>query len=338
MKVIQLVQYGDAAKAFQINEALVPEISEGEVLISVETFGLNFADVMSRLGLYREAPSLPFVPGYEVAGHIEKSRSDAFKEGDRVVAFTRFGGYAEKVKTDARAVALLPEEIKNAAATALATQYCTAWHAAYDLANLREGETVLIHAAAGGVGIALTQLAKLRKCVVAGTAGSEEKMRFLKESGVDYAINYRKQDFAAEVLKQTNGKKPDVIFDPVGGKNFKISRKLLDYGGRIVAYGASDQLNHKKNPFAILNLLLGFGFVHPIGLIMNSRSVLGVNMLKIAEHKPSVLQHALHEVVRMTQEGKLKPVVGKEYRAEQIAEAHAFLESRQSIGKIVLHW
>jgi len=338
MKAIKLVQYGKAGDAFQINETLIPEIAEGEVLINVESFGLNFADVMARRGLYGEAPKLPFVPGYEVVGKIEKSKSLLFKPGERVVAFTRFGGYAEKVKTDARAVATIPEDMDNGVGVALATQYCTAWHAAYALANVKAGEVVLIHAAAGGVGIALTQLAHLRGCKVIGTAGSDKKIRFLKESGVEFAVNYRKDDFEKTVPEILNGKKPDVIFDPVGGKNFKKSKRILDYGGRIVGYGASDQLNHRKGPVSSVKLLFGFGFLHPVGLIMNSKGVLGVNMLKIADHKPEILQHALHEVVRLTNEGKLKPVVGKEYRAAQIAEAHEFLESRQSIGKIVLHW
>ena len=336
MKAIQLVKYGKADAAFQITEIPAPAAREGEVLIRVKTFGLNFADVMSRLHLYREAPSLPFVPGYEVVGTVEECPSGRFRKGDPVVAFTRFGGYAEMAITNERAVAVIPETMDRGEAAALATQYCTAYHAACDMANLREGETVLIHAAAGGVGIALTQLARLRGCMVAGTAGSDEKIAFLKEHGVDHAVNYRKEDFEKKIPELLGGQ-PDVIFDPVGGKNFKKGRKILNVGGRIVTYGASDQLNH-KGPFAILNLILGFGFIHPIGLIMNNRGVLGVNMLKIADHKPEVLQHALQEVVRLTAEGKLKPVVGKEYPAEEIAEAHAFFESRRSIGKIVLHW
>ncbi len=338
MKAIQLIKYGDADQAFRISDLLVPEPQEGEVLIRVERFGLNFADVMSRRHLYRDAPSLPFVPGYEVTGVVEKAPPGSFRQGDRVVAFTRFGGYAQYVTAPLPAVAVLPEGIGFAEGTALATQYCTAWHAAADMANIREGELVLVHAAAGGVGIALTQIAHMRGATVIGTAGSEEKIKFLEETGVEYAVNYREKDFEKEVPALTGGRLPDVIFDPVGGKNFSKSRKILSYGGRIVAYGASSQLSLRKNPLAPLKLLFGFGFLHPVGLIVNSRGVLGVNVLKIADHKPEVLQRTLQEVVHHTSEGKLNPLVGREYPAEEIAEAHAFLESRQSIGKIVLHW
>ena len=338
MKAIQLIKYGDADQAFRISDLLVPEPQEGEVLIRVERFGLNFADVMSRRHLYRDAPSLPFVPGYEVTGVVEKAPPGSFRQGDRVVAFTRFGGYAQYVTAPLPAVAVLPEGIGFAEGTALATQYCTAWHAAADMANIREGELVLVHAAAGGVGIALTQIAHMRGATVIGTAGSEEKIKFLEETGVEYAVNYREKDFEKEVPALTGGRLPDVIFDPVGGKNFSKSRKILSYGGRIVAYGASSQLSLRKNPLAPLKLLFGFGFLHPVGLIVNSRGVLGVNVLKIADHKPEVLQRTLQEVVHHTSEGKLNPLVGKEYAAEEIAAAHAFFESRQSIGKIVLHW
>jgi NADPH2:quinone reductase len=254
------------------------------------------------------------------------------------VAFTRFGGYAQYVTAPALAVVSLPENIGNGEGTALATQYCTAYHAAVDMAHIRENELVLIHAAAGGVGIALTQLAHMVGATVIGTAGSQEKIAFLKASGVEYAVNYREKDFDKEVPRITGGRLPDVIFDPVGGKNFSKSRKILDYGGRIVTYGASSQLTLGKGPLAPFRLLLGFGFLHPVGLIVNSKGVLGVNMLKIADHKPEILQKAMQEVVRLASAGKLKPLVGKEYPAEKIAEAHAFLESRQSTGKIVLHW
>ncbi len=337
MKAIQLIRYGDPEKAFQIQDVPVPEPAEGEVLIRVTSFGLNFADVLSRRHLYRDAPSLPFVPGYEVVGYVEEDPSGKFTKGDRVVAFTRFGGYAEYAVSDTRAVALLPENIGDAEATALATQYCTAYHAAIDMANLKKGEKVLVHAAAGGVGIALVQLARMRECRVAGTAGSDEKIGFLRKKDVDPAINYRKEDFEKWIRETMPGGKIDVAFDPVGGKNFRKSVRLLDHGGRIVTYGASDQMN-RKGPFGVMGLLLAFGFLHPVGLIIGSRGVLGVNMLRIAEHKPEVLQHALEEVVRLAGEGHLKPVVGKVFRAREIAAAHRLLESRKSIGKIALIW
>lgn len=340
MKAIQLIKYGDSESAFKISEIEKPEIKSAEVLIKTETFGLNFADVMARRGLYKAAPALPAVLGYEVVGRITETGNEVknFSVGQKVVAFTRFGGYAEYAKTSSLAIAAIPDEMNNGIAAALSTQYCTAYHAAYDMANVQEGEYVLIHAAAGGVGIALIQLAKRKGCTIIGTAGSEEKLKFLKELGVDYVINYREKDFAVEIPKLLGDKKPDVIFDPVGGKSFKKGRSLLNIGGRIVGYGASDQLNRKKNFFSGIKLILDFGFLHPVGLIINSSGVLGVNMLKIADFKPGVLQRSLKNVVDLALKNEIHPVVGKEFKASEIGQAHEYFESRKSIGKIVLHW
>lgn len=340
MKAIQLIKYGDSDSAFRIEEIDKPVIGSQEVLIKTETFGLNFADVMARRGLYKAAPLMPAVLGYEVVGEIADMGRDVvdLSVGQKVVAFTRFGGYAEYAKTDSRAIAIIPGDMDNGQATALSTQYCTAYYAAYEMANIQEGEFVLIHAAAGGVGIALIQLAKRRGCKIIGTAGSEEKMKFLKEIGVDFVINYREKDFSVEIPKLLGDQKPDVIFDPVGGKSFKKGRGLLNIGGRIVGYGASDQLNRKKSFFSGIKLMWQFGFLHPVNLIVNSSGVLGVNMLKIADFKPEVLQRTLKNVVNLAVNNEVQPFVGKEFKAIEIAQAHEYLESRESIGKIVLHW
>ncbi len=340
MKAIELVKYGNAADAFEIREMEIPEIGDNQVLIKVSTFGLNFADVMARRGLYKAAPPAPCVLGYEVAGHIEKPGSAVkdYKPGERVVAFTRFGGYAEYALADVRALARIPDHISNGEAAALTTQYCTAYHAAYDAANIRKGETILVHAAAGGVGIAVIQLARERGCIVAGTVGSQEKVDFIKGLGVDYAINYRTHDFVEEIRRQVPGGVVDVVLDPIGGSTFKKGRSLLNVGGRIVGYGASDQLNRKGGWLSKVRLLLGFGYMNPVSVLIQSQGVLGVNMLKIADHKPEVLQRVMNKVMDLARKGSLKPYIGKEYRAGEIAEAHAFLESRNSIGKIVLHW
>ena len=340
MKAIQLVKYGSSEGAFQIAEIEKPEISGSEVLIKVESFGLNFADVMARRGLYKAAPPIPAVLGYEVVGRISDMGADVknLQTGQKVVAFTRFGAYAEYAKTDSSAVSPVSDSIDNGAATALSTQYCTAYYAAYDMANIQRGEYVLIHVAAGGVGIALVQLALNRGCKVIGTVGSEKKIQFLKDMGVEFAINYLEKDFEEEIPKILGDRKVDVIFDPVGGKFFKKDRSLLNAGGRIIAYGASDQLNRNKGFVSKLKLMMAFGFLHPVGLMINSQGIIGVNMLQIADNRPEVLQRSLNNVVDLYQKGLIKPHIGKEFRADEIAKAHAYFESRSSIGKIVLHW
>lgn len=340
MKAIYLIRNGAPDEAFEIREVEIPKPGDGEILIRVETFGLNFADVMARKGFYRDAPPIPAVLGYEVVGTVAETGAGVQEKlkGKKVVAFTRFGGYAEYAIADARAIALLPEEYPNGKAAALSTQYCTAYYTAYDMANIRKGETVLIHAAAGGVGIALIQLARHRGCTIIGTAGSEEKLQFIRSQGAHFAINYRTHDFVTEIKNNREIEGVDVIFDPVGGKSVKKGRKLLRPGGRLVTFGASTQLTRGKNALAGIRLMLDFGFLHPVGLLMQSTGILGVNMLKIADHKPDIIRETLEAVVDLATKKVLDPVVGSEFDAGEIAEAHRLLESRQSIGKVVLHW
>jgi NADPH:quinone reductase-like Zn-dependent oxidoreductase len=340
MKAIYLIRYGDPSEAFTIRESDLPSPAPNKVLIKVDFFGLNFADVMARRGLYKAAPPIPSVLGYEVAGTIVGKGKEVteFHTGQNVVAFTRFGGYAEYVTTDWRAVSPVPEAVKMEEAVALPTQYGTAYYCAYDVANIKEGEHVLIHAAAGGVGIALTQLAKRRKGVVYGTVSSDRKFDVLKQQGVDFPINYLEENYVDKILRIRGEKKLDVVFNPIGGKSFKQDRKLLSSGGRLIGYGASDRLNRKKNWLATGKLLFDFGFLHPVGLLASSITVAGVNMLRLADQKPEILQRCLQQVVKLTENNELKPVVGGLFPAEKIAEAHEKLENRSSVGKIVMKW
>jgi len=336
MKAIQLVKNGNASSAFDEKDIETPSPKSGQVLIKVEAFGLNYADVMARNGLYADAPPLPSVLGYEAVGTINKlgANVQGFEIGQKVVAFTRFGAYAEYCIADQRAIAILPENISNGAAVALATQYCTAYFSALEMVNLHEGDNVLIHAAAGGVGTALIQLAKEKSCNIYGTAGSKDKLDYLKQQGVDFPINYRKEDFAEHIQKLNV--RMDVIFDPVGGSSFKRDKTILAHGGRIICFGGSERSS--GGIIQTLKFVLGFGFISPIGLLMKSQGVIGVNMLRIADHKPQVLQRIIKGVIELFNQGKIKPHVGGSFKADEIAEAHDFLENRKSIGKIVVEW
>ena len=340
MNAIYLVKNGVAERAFELREVPTPSPKAGEVLIKVEAFGLNFADVMARKGLYREAPPLPCVIGYEVVGHLEALGEGVtdFEVGQRVVGFTRFGGYSEYAITDHRAITIIPDNMDNGVAAALATQYCTAYYSAYEMVNLHPGERVLVQAAAGGVGSAIVQLAKLKGCIVFGTAGSDEKLDYLRNIGCDFPINYRKEDFVAAVERELKGERLDAAFDSVGGKTYAKSRKLLGAAGRMVNFGAATRSSKRGGIFAVLKLVWDFGFLHPIGLIVKSQAAVGVNMLRVADYKPHIVQRCMEQVVAMTDRGELKPHVGGRYKASEIADAHSFLEGRKSIGKIVVEW
>lgn len=340
MKAIYLTRQGPPETAFEIQEAQTPEPQSHEVLIKVKAFGLNFADVLARQGLYKDAPPLPSVLGYEVVGKIEATGNAVteFQSGQKVVAFTRFGAYAEYAVADARVIAQIPEEWDHGKALALATQYCTAYYAACESVNLHPEDQILIHSAAGGVGTALVQLARLKGCTIFGTAGRDEKLDLMKSNGVDHPINYRKTDFRKAIQEQVGSQGIDVAFDSLGGAYFKQSLSLLGPGGRIVGFGASSRSGQGKNLWSNLKLAWGFGIFSPIQILLKSQAIIGVYMLAIADHKPEKLNRCLREVVRLTSEGNLNPHVGGTYQAENIDEAHAFLQSGQSMGKVAVEW
>lgn len=338
MKAFYLVKNGDPNAAFELRDHRLAEPGPGEVLVKTEAFGLNYADVMARLGYYKDCPLLPTVIGYESVGVVENLGRDVkgLEIGDRVLAFSHFGAYASHVLTNQLAVVQIDSEMDAGVATALGTQYTTAWYALEECMNLHEGDRVLIHAAAGGVGTALIQMAKRRGCIVAGTASSH-KQEYLFKQGVDLPIDYRENDFSEVLKKEGWGGKIDAIFDPVGGISVRKGSKLLNAGGKMVLYGSSS-MSDSSSPLHKLRIAAGFGLWSPIVLLMRSISLIGVNMLRIAESKPALLHKCLMKVVELQKQGVLHPEVGGVYRSGELAEAHRFLESRDSIGKIVVHW
>lgn len=340
MKAAVLTANGDPYKAFRLQEMPDPLLSDTQVLVEVDSFGLNFADVVARLGQYQDCPPLPTIIGYEVVGRVADwgKKVSGLQKGTRVVAFTRFGGYASKVATEAAAVVPIPDNMPDGEALALCTQYCTAYFAAEYITQLHEGEHVLVQSAAGGVGTALVQLAKLKGCIVYGTAGSDDKMAYLKAQGVDLAINYRDEDFAKVIAQIAPNGKLDVIFDAVGGSAVRKGIQLLDAGGRMVCYGAASMSDRKHNLLKTAKSALEFGLYHPAQFMMSSRSLLGVNMLRVADHKPLILQKCLQAVVKMAIEQKIKPTVDSIYPIEQLPEAHEKLEFRRTIGKVAIKW
>ncbi|HLO53287.1 MAG TPA: zinc-binding dehydrogenase [Saprospiraceae bacterium] len=337
MKAIYLQKYGSAQEAFVVKETKIPTPKEDEVLIKVKYSGLNFADVIARRGMYPDAPKNPALLGYDVSGEISAVGENVteFKIGQQVVAMTRFGGYAEYAVTNKNGVAVVPDGYDMAAATVLATQACTAYYCAEDCVTLHKGDKVLIQAAAGGVGSLLVQIAKHRGCIVYGTA-STGKQDFIKKLGVDYAIDYTKDNFY-DVIKG-NGHQLDMVFDSLGGTAFAKGVKLLAPGGKMVCYGAAEQLESRKNKLKLISLAVGFGLFSPISLLMQSKSIITVNMLRIADFKQSVFNEVLQNVIKMADQKIITPHVSKVFPALDIAEAHDFLESRQSTGKVVLKW
>jgi NADPH:quinone reductase-like Zn-dependent oxidoreductase len=334
-----LIQKGKASTAFQLQPIDLPALKENELLIEVEAFGLNYADVMARKGLYREAPPLPCVLGYEVVGKVVQTGSsiDASWLEKRVVGFTRFGGYAQHVITTIEAIVEI-KDMTTEHALALATQGVTAYYMANYVAPIHENETVLIHAAAGGVGSLLIQLAKQAGAKVIAKIGSDEKQQLCFDLGADYVVNYRKNDYQLQIEQTLGVKQIDAIFNPVGGSTFKKDKSLLNAGGRIVLFGGSELANGNASFFRQLSFLKKMGVIIPVFQMMQSKSVIGVNMLKIADAKPTVLKTCLSNIINTYQQGNLKVVSGGIFSHEDLAKAHDLLESGKSTGKISIHW
>ncbi len=339
MNAWTLTAHKSPQHAFELRPGIKPEPGLGQVRIKVEMFGLNFADVMARLGLYPDCPPLPAVLGYDVGGEIDALGTGVtgWNIGDRVFGLTRFGGYATYAITDARAIARLPSSLPMEVGVALATQGVTALYMARYVQPLRAGERVLIHAAAGGVGTLMVQLAKAAGCQVFGTAGSPEKLEYLAAQGVDHPIDYRKEDFAKAIDRIGGPLCLDAIFDPVGGSSVKKGMALLRPGGRMLCFGGSSFLDSRGYVAKILNAIR-YGFYHPLALTGGSRSLIGVNMLRIADHRPEIIQELMEGCAALASDGVLSPTIFRVFPATQLPEAHELLESRSSTGKLVLTW
>jgi NADPH2:quinone reductase len=293
----------------------------------------------ARKGKYRDCPPLPCVLGYDVVGRIDVFGKNvtAFSIGDRVTTLTRFGGYSEYIVADFRGVAKIAETMPLTFAGAMATQYCTAYYASYECVNVFPGNRALVHAAAGGVGTALVQLLKNKGAIVFGTSSSDEKMKYMESIGVDYPINYMQSDYR-KVISETLGKeKLDFVFDSLGGKYIRDGIRLLGAGGKIIGYGAAT-MSGAKSIFGRMRVVMQFGIYHPALFLIKSKSLIGVYMLALADRKPEVVSRCLKNVIAMAAEGLITPAGGLEFPVEEIAKGHEALESRRTMGKVMIRW
>lgn len=335
MRAIFIERYGSPQKSLAIQEAPTPQAQAGQVLIKVQAIGVNFADVLKRQGLYPTKQKPPYVPGFEVAGTVEALGPEApsFQKGQRVLAILPDGGYADYVAAPARQVIPIPDSMSFEDAAALPVNFATAYHALFNTGVLLPGDRVLIHACAGGVGLAAVQLAQNAGAEIWGTAGSEEKIRFLKEFGVHHAINYRAQDFESEVLRLTNGEGVDIVLDSLGGETTRKSLRLLRPNGRIVAFGVASFAGKPK-------LQIAWEFLRrpkldTVALLRRSVGFYGLHLSQFAR-RPQLMLHILGNVLAQYSEGKIKPVIGKVFAFEEVIAAHKMLEGRESIGKLIL--
>jgi NADPH:quinone reductase-like Zn-dependent oxidoreductase len=331
MRVVEIPRYGPP-EVLRVVEREDPVAGPGQVVVEVAAAGVNFADTMARVGLYADAPKPPMVVGYEVAGTIASVGEgvDGARVGERVMAATQFGGYASRVAVPIADAIPLADRLSFEQGAAIPVNYATAWAGLVRYGALQAGEKVLIQAAAGGVGIAATQIAKRVGAEVWGTA-SPSKHEAIVRNGVDHAVDYRSAGW-------WKGLPPfDLILDAIGGRQFRRSYKMLRAGGRLVAFGASsvsqgEKRNLLKAAPEALPMLRGFNLIDQM---QSSKAVIGLNMLTLWKDRGS-LEPWTTPLSGLIEDGTVQPVVSDAVPFDNAAEAHRIIGERRNVGKVVL--
>ena len=326
-------------EVLSLRKAADPLPSHGEVRIRVEACGVNFADVMGRLGLYPDLPAMPVVPGYEVAGRVDAVGEGIETDwlGRDVIALTHFGGYSDVVCVPEHQVFTRPEELSAVEGAALPVNYLTAYQLIEVMGSLKAGESVLVHSAGGGVGIAAIQLARRIGADVIGTA-SEGKHDFLKSIGVRACIDYRKEKFEKRVRELSEGRGVELVLDAVGGASFRKSYRTLAPTGRRGIFGMSAAVKGKRGSLIRAALSMPWLRFSPMRLMNDNRGVFGVNLGRLWEEQERLTSwmETLLGYVRDSDERGVRPVVAETFSFEQAAQAHHYIQDRRNIGKVLL--
>jgi NADPH:quinone reductase-like Zn-dependent oxidoreductase len=331
VRAVVITKHG-GPEVLQVQDRPDPQPQPGQVIVDVRAAGINFADLMARLGFYPDAPKPPCVVGYEVAGTIAALGPDVDGDlavGQRVVAPVRFGGYASMAAAPADGVVALPDGVTFEQGAAIPVNYATAWEALIKAGNVQPGERVLIHSAGGGVGIAATQIAKRAGCEIWGTA-SPGKHEAIMGFGVDHPIDYTQAGWERSVPKL------DLVMDALGGASFRRSYNLLRAGGRLVCFGAADIVQgENRNLLAAAKTALRMPRFNLIKQMSESKSVLGLNILTLWDERGSgeLWRTALTELLA---DGTIKPVVAEAFPFDRAGDAHRFVSERKNLGKVVL--
>lgn len=320
----QLNEPGDPWTNLELVDREPPAPSEGEVLITVEGTDLNFADVLQCQGHYQVRVSTPFTPGMNSAGTVASVGPGVdLQVGDRVVGWTVTGngGFAQQALLGAEGCTVLPEEVDTVTAVAMHVSYGTSWFALHRRGRLEPGESVLVLAAAGGVGSSAVQMAKAHGCWVLAAAGGPDKVRVCENLGADVAIDYLNEDLYDRVMEATSGRGVDVIYDPVGGDHFDVARRLLAWEGRLLIVGfASGRI-----PQAPANHVL-----------VKNYSLVGVHMGGYREADPSPFQQCYDEVYQQLLDGDIDPLIGQRICLADLPGALKDLAERRTVGRVIL--
>jgi len=319
MKAAQVPEYGER-DVLEVIETDKPEPGKGEVRIEVKAAGINFADIMQRRGHYHGGPKPPYIPGLEVAGVIDETGDGVGREeGERVVAMGD-SGYAEYAVVDAAGLLTIPEGLSFEEAAGFPVQYLTAHNCLHEWGDLEEGESVLIHAAAGGVGTAAVQLADKAGAEIYGTASTQAKLDKATSLGCDHPINYEEENFVDVIDEQTDHG-VDMVLDGIGGETTSQSLDVLKYFGRLVTYGAA--CGEPGRPRTD-NILFG------------NYTVIGYHLGRAMQLKPMKVMGAVPELQEMLESGDVQVQFDRSFDLDEVEAAHEYVESRQSMGKVVI--
>ncbi|MGH9772661.1 MAG: synaptic vesicle VAT-1 family membrane protein [Candidatus Acidiferrales bacterium] len=341
MRALVVRRYGPP-DVLGVQQVPDPQPKPGEALIRAKAIGVNFADLLQRMGLYPDAPKPPFIPGIEVAGVVEKvaeggtyDHSENLRPGDAVVALTDFNAYAEWVAVPATYVYRLPAGMGFNDGAAIPSNYLTAYQAIVTQGSMQPGERILIHSAAGGVGTAAVQLAREKGLFVFGTAGPA-KQEYIRKIGVQHAIDYEKSDFVEVIAKYAPGG-VEMVMDSIGGKSWTRSYECLAPMGRLVAYGfsAAASPDGKHDRIRSAKASMQTPRFNPLDLMKKGASVVGVNLGQ-ARLRGDHLHAELNEIFRFYAAGKIKPMIAKTFPLEQASAAHQYVQDRKNLGKVIL--
>ncbi len=324
-------------EVLQVREAPDPTPRAGEVRIRVEASGINFADLLARMGLYPDAPKLPCVVGYEVAGTVDALGEGVTEAhvGQEVLALTHFGGYADIVCVPAINTFLRPPQMSPQVGAAMLVNYVTAYQLLVVMGSLHRGERVLIQSAAGGVGLAALDICRIYGAQTIGLA-STAKHAFLRSRGLDHALDSRTADVVKEVQQISNGDGVEIVVDAQGGPSWRQSYGLLAPTGRLLTFGVSSLApGNRRSLRSLLRFVLAVPRFTPLRLINENRGVLGVNVGHLW-HKPHLLRGAAEQLLAWYAEGKIAPHIDRAFPFAQAPAAHQYLHDRKARGKVLL--
>jgi len=337
MRQVWIGRYGPP-EVLELREAAMPRPADDQILIKVAACGVNFADIMARLGLYPDAPKPPCVVGYEVAGEVAAAGPavTGFSPGDRVIALSRFGGYSSHVCVAERQAFALPGALGFAEGAALPVTYLTAYQLMIAMGRLGAGETVLVHSAGGGVGLAAIDLAAIIGAQVIGVA-SAAKHDFLRRRGVMGLIDARAKGLVRQVMALTEGRGVHLALDARGGRSWRDSYDCLAPTGRLAVFGLANAVGPGGRVAAIARAVTSVPWLHfnPFRLMNDNRGIFGVNVGHLWG-QIGLLRGAMEQILEWEALGKITPVVDRSFRFEEAAAAHRYIEGRHNIGKVVL--